>query len=223
MDALAVNAFSPAFFSLVSAPRPVPISEPPKTTTLTPQDLAQGVFQRTLQAATAFPLTEPAPGSLGLAQTATASLLAALTAPQAAADTTPTATTTVNPAAVPVADTTSTAPSPTPPTPALVEVGAAQGAADGSGTDFALATALRFGAGVAGEATPAAAPAELGTGLVRDASTVARQEGLQAHTGSPGPEAFTRPQALLERILRTYEAASTPTPQPQPVGLDLLA
>jgi hypothetical protein len=93
-------------------------------------------------------------------------------------------------------------------------------AADGSGTDFALLTALRFGAGVAGDATPATAPTELGAGLVRDATTVGRLEGLQTQTGSPGPEAFTRPQTVLGRILRDYQAVSAP---PQPVGLDLMA
>src|SRR5664279_4040344 len=122
MDPLAITAFSPLTLSAASALRPVqalplPAASNGKTstsTTLAIPDLAQGLFQRTLQAATLSALTEPAAGSAGLAAEATGSLLAALTAPQAPADTTATPDATTVPAVVQTADA-SSAPTSAPP------------------------------------------------------------------------------------------------------------
>jgi len=241
MDPLAVNALSPATLSALSAVRPVQALAVPAPrevastasapgSALTLQDLAQGMFQRTLQAATLFPLAEPATGNLGLAQEAAASLLAALTPPQAPAASTPAndATTnpaTVNPAATNAADATnqastaSTATTATAATALPEATTPADAFATSSSLDFALETALRFGAGVQALAAPAPANPDLGAGLVRDATSVLTQGNLQPHAGGPGPEAFTHPQATVQRALRTY-APTVVTASP---GLDLLA
>lgn len=263
MDPLAVNPLSPATLSALSAVRPVQAVAVPAPrevastgsatgSAVTLQDLAQGVFQRTLQAATLFPLAEPAPGSLGLAQEAATSLLAALTAPQAPAASVPTKDATTNPAAVsaanantsvnaatpgpadaagqasattaPTTATATTTPAATPAAVALPEVtNPADAFATSSSLDFALETALRFGAGVQALAPPAQAnpnlSAGLSAGLVRDATSVLAQGNLQPHAGGPGPEAFTHPQAAVQRALRTYAPAVVPAGP----GLDLLA
>lgn len=250
MDPLTINPLSPATLSALSAVRPVQavaVPAPREVTTtgsaptsaLTLQDLAQSVFQRTLQAATLFPLAEPATGSLGLAQDATASLLAALTAPQAPAASTPANDATTNPATVnPAAPAnpadnanpaaaasnnpaTAAAPASTPvaATPLPEATTPADAFATSSSLDFALETALRFGAGVQALAPPTQLNPDLGAGLVRDATSVLAQGNLQPHAGGPGPEAFTHPQAAVQRVLRTY----FPTPTTGGPGLDLLA
>lgn len=229
MNPLSVNAIGPVTLSALSALRPVqavavpaPSGNTADATTLSTQDLAQSLFQRTLQAATAFPVAEPAAGSLGLIQDVTASLLASLSAPQAAATTTPALDATTNPAAVPAApaaaaDTTATTPTAT----VVADVTTPPDAfATSSSQDFALQTALRFGAGVSAQATPAPAAMDLSTGLVRDAVAVPRLENLQPHAGGPGPEAFTQPQAAPQRVLRGYQAVPAAEGS---VGLDLMA
>jgi hypothetical protein len=230
MNPLSVSAIGPVTLSALSALRPVQavaVPAPGKSTadatTLTAQDLVQTLFQRTLQAATAFPVAEPAAGSLGLIQETTASLLASLSAPQAAATTTPALDATTNPAAVQATpataattDTTTTTPTATVPG----DVTATQDAfATSSSQDFALQTALRFGAGVSAQASPAPAATDLSAGLVRDAAAVPRLEGLQPHAGGPGPEAFAHPQAA-QRVLRSYQAIPAAEGS---VGLDLMA
>jgi hypothetical protein len=90
--------------------------------------------------------------------------------------------------------------------------------------DFAMQTALRFGAGVVAQAATSGIPApDLGTGLVRDATTVLRLENLQPHAGGPGPEAFARPESPAQRILRTYEAGSALSATQGTSAVDLLA
>lgn len=238
MDPLTINPLSPATLSALSAVRPVqavavpaprevtatgsvPGSAPASALTL--QDLAQGMFQRTLQAATLFPLAEPATGSLGLAQEASASLLAALTAPQAPAASTPANDATTNPATVNPATTNPAAATAQAPTPVAATPPDATTPADAFATssslDFALETALRFGAGVQALAPPTQLNPDLSAGLVRDATSVLAQGNLQPHAGGPGPEAFTHPQAAVQRVLRTY----FPVAAAQGPGLDLLA
>lgn len=215
MDALSVSPLGPATLSVASALRPVsalPMAAPdgtPSASTLSTGDLAQTLLQRALQAASAFPVVEPAAGSLGLAQEATASLLAALIPPQAAASATaiPDATTAPPPATfhATTATPTTTPAAPALPAPVPAEVPVAQDAfANGSSLEFALQTALRFGAGVAAQAAPALQSPAPGTGLVRDATAVVRTGNLQPHAGAPGPESFTR-QAPPPRALHTYQ------------------
>ena len=214
MEPLALPALAPVTFSALNALRPVQIPATPaikggKTSdnrALSVQDLTQGLFQQSLQAATLSALTEPATGSIGLAAQASTSLLAALTAPQAAADATPTPDATSNPTAVQAPHSTS-APAAVPPATVGVEPAVAQEAlATGASADFALQTALRFGAGVAGQATLAPRTSDLATGLVRGAAAVPRLGNLEAHGGGPGPEAFARPQSANQRFLRSYDA-----------------
>lgn len=218
MGPLAVSAFSPLTLSAASALRPVqalPLPAAPNgkastSTTLALQDLAQGLFQRNLQAATLSALTEPAAGSAGLAAEATGSLLAALTAPQAPAEITATPdarpNTTTVPAVVQTADA-SSAPTSAPPTTLPGNGSAAPGLnAVNLGQDFALEAAMRFGAGVASQAAPALQAGVLGAGLVRDAAVVPRLGNLQSRMGGPGPEAFAQRQASVQRAVRSYDA-----------------
>mgnify|MGYP005805709691 CR=1 FL=1 len=229
MDALSVNALGPATLGALGALRPVPpVAAPPvqdgsaSAATLSVQDLAQVLFQRALQTAVLSPLAEPSGGSLGLVQETAAPLLAALTAPQAAATSTAAADATrgaiTQPAAAPEA--TTTAPPANPPAAVPAEVPATQDAfAQGSSLEFALQTALRFGAGVGAPAAPALA-AMPGAELVRDAAAVLRTGNLQPHAGGPGPEAFARPQAPLHQVLRSYQVVPAAEAS---VGLDLTA
>ncbi len=209
MDPLAVSAFSPLTLSAASALRPLPGAATGNTstpTTLAIQDLAQGLFQRNLQAATLSALTEPAAGSAGLAAEATGSLLAALTAPQAPADTTATPDATTAPAVVQIADA-SSAPTSAPPTTLPGDVSANQSLnAVNLSQDFALEAALRFGAGVASQVAPTLQASGPGAGLVRDAAAVPRLGNLQSRPGGPGPEAFAQRQASVQRAARTYSA-----------------
>jgi hypothetical protein len=215
MNPLTINAVGPVTLSALSALRPVPTAtngagDPTGTTAL---GLAQGLFQRALQVTPVLPLA--APGTTGLDQTqeATASLLAALTAPQAPAPATPAA-----------ADATALTATPSPvANPAETVLGnltATQDAfTNASSLDFALQTALRFGAGVGPLAAPATANPGQGTGLVRDATEVLRIRNLQPQTGGPGPEAFAQPHAPVQRVLQSYQ----PVPAaPTPGQVDLL-
>jgi hypothetical protein len=233
MDALTVSPVSPATLSALSVLRPVQASMIQTTqasnasgsSALSAQSLVQGLFQRTLQAATLYPVAEPASGSAGLAQDATASLLAALNPPQATADTATTPTSTTNPAMVQASSTSLTVPPSTAPAATLQDIPANQ---DAFGTslspDFAMQTALRFGAGVVAEVAASVAPAtDLGTGLVRDATAVLRLGNLQPHAGAPGPEAFSQPQVATQRILHTYESNSALSAAQGASAVDLFA
>jgi hypothetical protein len=89
----------------------------------------------------------------------------------------------------------------------------------GASADFALLTALRFGAGVIPLGAPAFTPAELGATLVRDAAAVPRLPSLQPQPGRPGPEDFARllqPQA--PQAVQAYRSAPAPATA---AGLDL--
>ncbi len=231
MESLAVSALSPLTLSAASALRPPQALPLPGTangltstaTALSIQDLAQGLFQRNLQAATLSALTEPAAGSAGLAAEATGSLLAALNAPQAPVATTATPDATTVPAVVQAADA-STAPTSAPPATLPGGVSATQDPnALNSSLDFALEAALRFGAGVATQVAPVLQAGDLGAGLVRDAAAVPRLGNLQPQSGRPGTEAFGQRQATVQRLTRTYDAI----PATQSFGgagqMDLLA
>ncbi|MBK9794948.1 MAG: hypothetical protein IPP58_00355 [Holophagaceae bacterium] len=218
MDALSVNPIRPVALGALDAVRPpqaLPVpaadsSQPARATPLSLQDLAQTLFQRSLQAATLFPVAPTATGTASLVQEATASLLASLSAQGSAA-----------PAQV-AAATPSTAPPSAPPAPTVQELPAPQDAlATSLSPEFAMQTALRFGAGVQAQAALAVPVGELGAGLVRDATQVLRTGPLQPQGGGPGPEAFTRAQATLQRVLRSYEAAAVPARGN--AALDLLA
>lgn len=215
MDALSVSPLGPPTLSAASALRPVsalPMAAPdgtPSASALSAGDLAQTVLQRTLQSAALFPVVEPTMGSLGLAQEATASLLAALDSPQAAVPATPApnATTAPPPAAfnATTATPTTSPAAPALPAPVPAEAPVVQDAfVNSSSLEFALQTALRFGAGVAAQAAPALQPLNPGADLVRDATAVLRTGNLQPHAGAPGPESFAHPQAP-PRALRTYQ------------------
>lgn len=230
MGALSVGPVSSVAVGILTTPKPViqPVAVPPGqsgkssgSSGLSVQDLAQSLFQRTLQAATLYSVTEPASGSASLAQDATASLLAALTPPQATANTTPTPSATTNPTVVQASSTSSSAA----PAASIQDLPASQ---DAFGTslspDFAMQTALRFGAGVVAEAAASAVPAtNLEAGLVRDATAVLRLGNLQPHAGGPGPEAFAQPQAATQRILRTYESGPISSATQGASTVDLLA
>lgn len=229
MAVLSLSPLGPATLSGLTALRPVPPlpvtdDKASGSSALTIQDLAQGLFQRTLQASILSPLTEPEGGNLGLAPEATASLLASLTAPQAPASATPAPGATLNAAAAGTPTAASTAPSPTPPAAVQTDIPATQDTfASSSSLEFALQAALRFGAGVAGQGTPVLPNADLSTGLIRDAAAVPRLDGLQAQGGAPGPEAFTLAQATATRTLRGYEVIPSPPISPGGSLLDVFA
>lgn len=224
MDLLRVSAIGSAHLSaLKPPPPPAPPTVQPSAGLASPQDgvqgLAQELFRQSLQTAASFPVAEPVGGSLGLAQTATASLLAALNAPQAAAATTATPNATTAPAAILASGTTAPTTAATPAVPG--DLPALQDAFQTSTSqEFALQTALRFGAGVLAQAAPASEPANLGAGLIRDAAAVPRLENLQPRAGGPGPEAFAQPQGPVQQALRTYPV---PPIAEGPSRLDLLA
>ena len=229
MDALSVSPVGPATLSALGALRPVPASRiqstqvgnPAGPPALSAQNLVQTLFQRTLQTASLFPVAEPVTGSAGLTQDVTASLLTALSPPQATVAVTPAPDATTSAAPVQA----STAPSSAVPAPNVQDLPAAQDAFETSlNPDFAMQTALRFGAGVVAQAAASGMPTpDLGTGLVRDATTVLRLENLQPHAGGPGPEAFAQPESPAQRILRTYETGSALSATQGTSAVDLLA
>jgi hypothetical protein len=231
MDALSISPVAPATLSALRALPPVQAAQaqpaqagnPPGPAALSPQNLAQTLFQQTLQATSLFPVAEPAAGSAALIQGATASLLAALAPAQAPVPPAPDATS--NPAALPTSSPdSSTAPPSALPAPNVQDLPATQDPSEASlSPDFAMQTALRFGAGVVAQATTGALAADLSTGLVRDATTVLRLENLQPRAGGPGPEAFAQPGTPAQRILRTYEAGSTQSATQGAPAVDLLA
>lgn len=225
MDALSLSPLAPVTLGALGGLRPVqplPIQENKTTgsSALAIQDLAQGLFQRALQASVLSPVSEPSGGNLGLAREATASLLASLRAPQAPASATPAAEATTNAVSQSAP---STAPSATPPAAVLPDVPATQDAFASSSTlDFAMQAALRFGAGVSGQGMTTLPTADLSTGLIRDAAAVQRLGSLQAQAGAPGPEAFTLPQATT-RTLRGYEVTPSPPISPGGSQVDIFA
>ena len=225
MDALSLSPLAPVTLGALGGLRPVqplPIQEDKTTgsSALAIQDLAQGLFQRALQASVLSPVSEPSGGNLGLAREATASLLASLRAPQAPASATPAAEATTNAVSQSAP---STAPSATPPAAVLPDVPATQDAFASSSTlDFAMQAALRFGAGVSGQGMTTLPTADLSTGLIRDAAAVQRLGSLQAQAGAPGPEAFTLPQATA-RTLRGYEVTPSPPIIPGGSQVDIFA
>jgi hypothetical protein len=119
----------------------------------------------------------------------------------------------------------STAPASTVPATDIQDLPAAQDAFETSlSPDFAMQTALRFGAGVVAQAAASGIPTpDLGAGLVRDATTVLRLENLQPRTGGPGPEAFTQAETPTQRILRTYETSPALSATQGANAVDLLA
>ncbi len=219
MDALSVNPIRPVALGALDAIRPpqalpLPAAQDGQAARATPlslQDLAQTLFQRSLQEATLFPVAPTATGTASLVQEATASLLASLSAQGGPAPTTQGAVATP-----------STTPPSAPPVPTVQELPAPQdGLATSLSPEFAMQTALRFGAGVQAQAALAVPVGELGAGLVRDATQVLRTGPLQPQGGGPGPEAFARAQATLQRVLRSYESA--PVPARGTSAVDLLA
>jgi hypothetical protein len=228
MGALSVSPVSPAAVGVFATPNAViqPVAAPSSgksdgSSALSVQDLAQSLFRRTLQATTLYAVSEPASGSVSLTQDATASLLAALTPPLATANTTPTPSATTNPTVTQTSNTSSSAP----PATSLQELPTNQDAFDTSlSPDFAMQTALRFGAGVVTEAAVSAVPStNLGTGLVRDATSVLRLGSLQPRSSGPGLETFAQPQTAAQRVLRSYETSSVGSVAQDANTLDLLA
>lgn len=179
------------------------------------RDLALTLLQSTTQSALLQPVLGSAPAAPQLTPTFTASLVAALTAPSATGVATPsteTASTAGASAVAGASTTTSTAPTAAPVTALAPETPAIQdGFQTGASVDFALQTALRFGAGVVAQAAPSLQAAPAGEGLVRDAMAVLRQGGLQSQGGRPGPEAYARPQTDAMRAAETYRPAVTET------------
>ena len=221
MDPLAVNALGPASLSGLSALRPAqpPAVPPPPSAggatgglALTPLDLAQGLFQRTLQAASQFPWLGAETGGTGLAQDAAATLFTTLQAPQAATEGTPSPTQDF-PRTSTLAGAASTAPTAN---PGLVAPTALTASTDSfvSSTSlaFALQTALRFGAGVQGAAFAPALVAEPGSTLVRDAAAVSRVGSLQPREGGPGPGDYAQPQGTAQQVLSSYGIPATAAP-----------
>ncbi len=174
------------------------------------QELAQGAFRQSLQAVALAPIAEPDAAIPSFDSTATASLLAALTTPQATADTT--TATQATESIQPTTTASQTLPQ---------DLSALQDTFQtGASVDFALQTALRFGAGVVTPAGQTSLTGELSAGLVRDAAAVPRLRNLQPNAGGPGPEAFGQTQAQLDRVLRNY---TTPPAAEVATQLDLLA
>jgi hypothetical protein len=239
MDTLSVGPSNPVAVGVLNTPEPViqPVAgglahngKASGTPTVTLQDLAQSLFQRNLQAATLYPATEPASGSEGLAQDAIASLLAALNPARAAANANPPAAPAANPEATQAVTTPASVPAASTIPTSATQAATAQDlptTQDAFGTslnpDFAMQTALRFGAGVTIQAATAAATPSEGTGLVRDATAVLRMGNLQPHAGSPGPEAFAHPRTTTQQVLRTYAAVPAPAPALSAGSVDLIA
>lgn len=225
MDALRVSALGTTPLSALRPPPVVPqvqtgtpgntrVAQANLAAELVP-DLARGLAQTLLQSTTQSALIQPLTGTspaLPEAAPATfaASLLAVLSAP-AAGPTPSTPSTDASPGALAVAGSTPTTAPATPPVAALApETPAIQdGFQTGASADFALQTALRFGAGVVAQAAPALQAASLGEGLVRDAMAVLRQGGLQSQGGRPGPEAYARPQTDAMRAAEPYRPSVT--------------
>jgi hypothetical protein len=223
MDTLAVSALAPTTLNAVNSLWSASLTVNPDPKPFSVNDLVQTRLQQTIQQAASSPLAAPASGVIQMAQEATASLLASLSAPQAPAAPTLTPDATTNPSAVQSPSTTdlATTTSALTSTTSLVnDVPTAQDTFDTSSTgDFAMQTAMRFGAGVAGMSAPATANSDQGTGLVRDATAVLRTSNVQPHQGGPGPDAFFHSPTNFDRVLRDYQTAAPSQPL---TGLDLV-
>lgn len=225
MDPLAVYPITAATLGPLSARRPiqalaVPAAQDSSKSValdLSAQNLAQTLFQRTLQAATLFPVVEPVTTRMNLLPVFTDSLMTSLNAPQSTDSAQPT------PEAVPNLAKTEASSSATVPTPSTTLPGDLSATQDivatAASIEFALQTALRFGAGVGPMATGVLPTADVTTDLVRDASPVPRLDGLQSYAGGPGPEAFAPPPTTTQRVLRVYQAGAATGVT---TGLDLL-
>ena len=225
MDPLVVNPITAITQGSLSALRPVqalvvPATQNPSKSAsldLSAQNLAQTFFQRTQQAASLFPLVEPVTARMNLLPVFTDTLMTSLNAPQSADATQPSLEAVPNLART---EASSSATVPTPSTTLPGDLSATQDTfASSSSIEFALQTALRFGAGVGTMATGVLSVSDLTTDLVRDASPVPRLDGLQSHTGGPGPEAFAPPSAATQRVLRDYQPGAATGVA---LGLDLL-
>lgn len=216
MNPLTLSSLAPVTMQTVGALSPARMADKSEPNLWTPLNLASDSLQNNVPPFTLDPLLSPTPQSPGAPQDSGVSLLTALTAPQAAVSTTPTPDATNQTTTLQAPSTEPSAPLP----PVANDVVPTQDpAAASAGLDFAQQAALRFGAGVAGSAP--LAPATMGAGpiLVRDASSVVRNGGLQAHTGAPGPEAFILLKDTLDRAHKSYQANAT---APTAMGLDLV-
>ena len=92
--------------------------------------------------------------------------------------------------------------------------------ATGASVEFALQTALRFGAGVPSPGTPPVPAPALAAGPIRDAVAVLRAEAPHTQTGGTGPEAFAR-SPLARESAHAYRALTAPATSGG--TLDLLA
>ncbi|HEX9011441.1 MAG TPA: hypothetical protein VF804_13815 [Holophagaceae bacterium] len=212
MDPLRVEALGSAVLNVPRLPLVIPKPQAEaQAAAVTAQAPVQPAATAILQATTG-----PAVPASSLTQDFTNALLAALTPPQAAAAPTAaaSATATDSGTATPIpATAAATVTAEALLTPAALE--------NGASGDFALLTALRFGAGVAPLGTPALNVTDLGATLVRDAAAVPRLPNLQPQPGRPGPEDFARLlQAQSPQALQAYR---TPPAPPTATGLDLLA
>lgn len=225
MDPLRLEALGSAILNVPRLPLAVPKPQavPAETAAVAAlgqvQALAQGwnllqsTVQPALQAAAAGTAV-PATTATDPTQSFTSALAAALTPAQATA-------TAASATAAPTDSGTAT------PIPATAVVAAATEtlatttpAETGASADFALLTALRFGAGVVPLGAPAFTAADLGATLVRDAAAVPRLPSLQPQPGRPGPEDFARLlQAQAPQAVEAYRGAPAPATA---AGLDLV-
>lgn len=217
MARLLVSALSPPNLQGVGALRPLDLEASSKPSPQSTQDLAQNLFQQSLQAATTSAGISPGAELLLQGREASASLLASLTAPQAPADTTPTLDSTTLPS-----DNSSVS-TPLALSPATNGLGETLTTPDVSGTDTAidlgLQTAMRFGAGVLGQGATDQTTISAAAELVRDATAVVRTGALRDQTTSPGPEAFPRPGEATNRLPKPYQVIPE---APVSTGLNLL-
>lgn len=222
MDAARIGVLGAA---ALAGPRGVPATSAPVSPAsgtgaqAASADPARELFQQALQA-TGLALQDGAQAAGALGLNLVPSLLAALTPPQPAEATAATASATT--AATTPAAAAPAAPDLAAAAPAVADQASPVALPDttGSGLDFALGTALRFGAGVGPLGAPLDQLPELSTGGVRDATAVLRTAPLQPSAGGPGPEAFL-PTPSPQQVLRTYRAALPTTPEAP--RLDLLA
>lgn len=181
------------------------------------QGLAQTLVQQTFQTAVTG-LAGSTPTGFDLTQGFTSALASALNAAQST--TSPSTTATATPVATAESGTATPIPGTAASAVATEALTTSTPAETGASADFALLTALRFGAGVIPLAAPAVTATDLGATLVRDAAAVPRLANLQAQPGRPGPEDFTRLlQAQAPQALQAYQAVPAATTS---TGVNLL-
>lgn len=218
MDPLRVEALGSAVLNVPRLPLAIPKwqSPTPETAAIAAQSQvqaltqgwAQTLLQPTVQAVAAGTAVPAIPGT-DPTQSFTSALAAAL-APATPAPAAPTDSGT----ATPIPGTAAAAAAAEPlATSTAVETGAS--------ADFALLTALRFGAGVIPLGAPALQAADLGATLVRDAAAVPRLPNLQPQPGRPGPGDFAHLlQTQAPQAAQAYQAVPAAATA---AGLDLLA